>query len=206
MKFAYCYTGANVPAIKEFDIESTANVEKGQVVCAQGNVVTETVKGAKLIGVCEETHTGKEDLLNTRSNGTKIRVNVTDGVYQAQAIKLVAENGCTDNTFVCNAEGLSDACVGGVLVNVKNANASARKIIGFSVNADKATLSVENGETASEGDVYAIIPALGATVKLDKEKTGYSFNNTDTDVELCCVGFDVDRLNVYVKLKNTIFA
>ena len=49
MKFSYCYAGGNMPAIKEFDIESTANIEKGQVVCAEGNVITETVKGAKLI-------------------------------------------------------------------------------------------------------------------------------------------------------------
>ena len=214
MKFAYCYAGGNMPAIKEFDIESTANVEKGQVVCADGNVITEKVKNAKLIGVCEETHKGVEDMLNARSNGTKIRVNVTDGVYETEAVKLVAKNGCTGTSFVCDADGLSEACVGGVLVLVEKADGSTntekagkvRKITGYSVSGNVATVTAENGEVPYVGDVYALIPALGAELCLDENKTGYSFNNTNTDVELRCVGFDIDRAKVYVKLENTIFA
>lgn len=214
MKFAYCYAGGNMPAIKEFDIESTANIEKGQVVCAEDNVITEAVIGGKLIGVCEETHTGKEDLLNSRSNGTKIRVSITDGVYETDAVKIVAKNNGTESTVVCDGEGISASCTGGVAVLVEKAPGSTnadkigtvRKITGCTENGDTATVSLENGNVPYEGDVYALIPALGTTLVLDKSKTGYSFNNTNTDVELRCVGFDIERAKVYVKLENTIFA
>ena len=214
MKFSYCYAGGNMPAIKEFDIESTANIEKGQVVCAEGNVITETVKGAKLIGVSEETHKGTEDMLNARSNGTKIRVNVTDGVYETDAVKVTAKSGCTANAFVCDGKGLSSSCASGVLVLCEKAENSTnkdktgtmRKITGCSVSGGNANITIENGNVPCEGDVYAVIPALGTSVVLDEDKTGYSFDNTNTDVALRCVGFDVDRAKVYVKLENTIFA
>ncbi len=214
MKFAYCYAGGNIPAIKEFEIEKTASVEAGEVVCATNGVITGAVKGGTVIGVCEETHTGKEDMLNARSNGTKVRVNVTDGVYEADAVKLCALEGADETTFTCDSTGLSDATVGGCLVLVEKAEGSTntdkigavRKIVGCTGNDDAAYITVENGGVANAGDIYALIPALGTSLELDTTKKGYSFNNTKTDVTLRCVGFDVARAKVYVKLTNTIFA
>ncbi len=214
MKFAYCYAGGNTPAIKEFDIKADASVNAGEVVCAFDGVITENVNGGTVIGVCEETHTGKEDMLNTRSNGTKVRVNVTDGVYEAEAMKLCAIENGTETVFKCESAGLSDAAVGGCLVLVEKARGStntdkigtARKITGITVNGETAAVTVENGAAAYAGDVYVLIPALGAKIKLNSAKNGYCFDNAQTDVTLSCVGFDTKRAKVYVKLTNTLFA
>lgn len=214
MKFAYCYAGGNIPAIKEFDIEKTASVETGEVVCAVDGVITGETSGGTVIGVCEETHTGTEDMLNIRSNGTKVRVNVTDGVYEAEAMKLTATAEGTATSFKCESTGLSDAVTGGCLILLEKGEGSAntdkigevRRITSCTISGDSAVMNLSLGGTAYKGDVYALIPALGAALVLDPTKKGYSFNNTDTDVLLRCVGFDAERAKVYVKLTNTLFA
>ena len=214
MKFAYCYAGGNIPAIREFDIEENANVEAGEVVCAKSGVVDGTVKGGVVLGVSEEPHTGKEDMLNSRSNGTKIRVNVTDGVYEVDAKKLTASSNGTATTFVCSSDGLSTSASGACLVLVEKAENSTntdkigtvRTVSACAVSSGTATLTIENGAATYKGDVYALIPALGTSLVLDTTKKTYAYVNSNTDVTLKCVGFDIDRTKVYVKLTNTIFA
>lgn len=214
MKFAYCYAGGNIPAIKEFNIEKNANVEAGEVVCANGGVIDGTVKGGVALGVCEETHTGSYDMLNARNDGTKVRVNITDGVYETDATKLTATTEGTETIFVCASEGLSESVEGACLVLIEKAPNSTntdkigtvRKVSACAISSEAATLTIENGGAAFKGDVYALIPALGASLVLDSTKKTYSYVNSDTDVTLKCVGFDIDRAKVYVKLTNTIFA
>ena len=215
MKFVFCAAGANQPAIREFDIQPDACIEEGRVVCATGGVADESVKNGILLGVAAETHSGKADILNPRSDGKRIRVNVTAGaVYSAKAKSLTALTGCTATAFSCNSTLFSSAVTSGVLVLRSKADGSTntdaigavRTVSACAVSSGKATFTVSSGGVPCAGDVYEYYPALGAEVYADSDGTGFAPVNASTDIKLKVVGIDAEKGEVFVTLKNLLFA
>jgi len=213
MKYLFNASGANQPAICEFDILGETAVREGEVVCLTGGVIKGNVKDGVLIGVSAEEHTGTADILNARADGSRLRVNVSpDAVYAVKAMKLSATAG-TATTFVCSAAGLT-ASAAGKLVLVAKSSTSAntdrigtqRKISSCTVSGTTATFTIQNGAAPNTGDTYAFIPTIGTAMCLDGDKDGAVMANADTDVKLRVVGADAEKCEVFVKLTGGLFA
>ena len=210
MKFLYSLGGANTPVIREFDIDSTENIEKGQAV----NISTDSIISVGAIGGCigiaAETHTGEKDILNERNDGTKIRIDITrNGVYSVPAPKFTATSGST-TTFVCNSEGVTTNLANSVLVlvskgeNSENTDSvgSVREIQSVSVSGTVATLTVESGSTISEGDVYAVMPVYGFTGYVGDDGKSFSCAMKSNVTKLYVVNRNTDTLSLEVMPKK----
>ncbi len=215
MKFEFCAGGANVPVIRDFEVNKTAEIYEGQVVCLTDGVIDEAVEDGIVIGVAAETHTGKEDVLNARANGNKIRVNISpDAVYSAKAKTLTANSANGATLIKCTTSEFSSSVTGGALVLVEKAENSTntdkvgaeRKVTAVAVSGGVATFTVSDGGVACEGDVYAYYPEMGGVMTLDNTKCGFAPVNADCDVEIKAVGRNTQTGEVYFKLENSLFA
>ncbi len=214
MRFSFNTTGVNQPVIREFDIDKTENIQYGQIVCINNGKVTSELMGATPLGVSAETHSGREDLLNVRSNGDKIRVIVGAGsAYQADAIYLTVNEKGSMNSIKTPFMYMPDV-VNGELMLVKKAKdsinydkiGSTRKITSYTITTEGVTFNVSNGSSSSIGDVYALFPGIGSKVKVDEKKTGIALENVETDVTFKVVDVDKDTKSVYVTMNNCLFA
>lgn len=215
MKFLYCASGANQPAVKEFEVIADKEINEGQVVCVKDGVIDGTVKDGVVLGVCAETHTGKSDILNRRANGNRLRVNITpDAVYAAKAKKITAALGCSATAIKCSDSTFSASVKSGSLVLCEKASGSTntdeigaiRKISATAVSSGTVTFTVDEGAVACEGDVYEFYPELGDEMYLDAEGFGYAAVNALTDVKLKTVGADTKKSEVHFKLLDLLFA
>lgn len=199
MKFLYSLGGGNIPVIREFDIEKTKEFKKGQAVgiSTDGVICVGAVGGC--IGIAAEDHTGENDILNERNNGTRLRIDITKGgVYEVAAQRFTATGG-SKTTFVCNAEGVTTNLNNSKLVLVSKGENSentdsigtVRRVNSISVSGASATFTVESGACICTGDVYALIPEYGFK--------GYVGN--DGESFCCAVGSNVTEL--YVVNYNT---
>ena len=67
------------------------------------SLVTKAGDGDFIIGVTQEEHTGEHDELNSRSDGTKIRINIApDAVYEVPLPSYTAKSG-TATTIVTDS-------------------------------------------------------------------------------------------------------
>lgn len=210
MKFLFNASGANAPLIKEYDIASDFSVSFGEVVGMADSLVTKAGDGDFIIGVSQEEHTGEHDELNSRSDGTKIRINIApDAVYEVPLPSYTAKSG-TATTIVTDSSGLSTSLTSGYALLLSKGAGSAntdnvgtkRRISSCSVSGSTATITVAEGGTVSEGDVYLLIPDIGDEMYLDTSKTGAVFYNADSTVKLIAVCADSDRGTLGVKIKT----
>ncbi len=216
MKYSYSAGGYTQPCVKEFEIQNDAFVEKGQAVCATDGIIGENTKGGTFVGICDETHTGKPDILNERADKNKVRVVVSpDAVYATAPITVTCTAKGTGTTVTASADGIDANLVKGATVVLSGKGASsvndgkignARKVVSCTVSGETATLTLSEGETSDEGDIYEIYPAMGTKMYLDENKNGVVFANTNTDVSFKTVGFDINKKEVFVKGENMLFA
>lgn len=215
MKFVFCASGAVQPTIKDFAVQEDKEINCGEAVCLTGEKITGAKKGGTLLGVAAETHSGKEDILNARANGGRIRVNITPGaVYAAKAKVLTADSGCTATSFKCTDSYFGTSVSSGKLVLKYKAPTSTnteeigaeRTVSACAVTSGAVTLTVSSGAAACEGDVYEYYPKIGSEVYLNADGTGFEPINSATDVKLKTVGGDTVKSEVYFTLKNALFA
>lgn len=210
MNFLFNACGANTPLIKEYEIAKDTEIKAGEAVAINDSLVVKADDGDIILGVSAEDHSGKEDILNVRSNGEKIRVNIACGtIYEASAPVYTVLAGSSSNSLVVSSAGLSANIKSGRAVLISKAENSAneaalyseRRITACSVSGANATLTVEDGETASEGDVYMIIPDIGDEVYLNFAGTGISLYNSASTVKLICACADktTGKLGVFFK-------
>ena len=118
MKFLYSLDGANIPVIREYDIEANNKFKKGQVVKISTDGIISIGAAGGSIGIAAEDHTGEKDILNERNNGTKLRIDITrDAVYEVDAPRLVATGG-SNTTLICSANGITTNLTNSKLVLV----------------------------------------------------------------------------------------
>lgn len=214
MKFLYGLYGANIPVIREFDIDGNLKVEAGSIirVSTDGSKISPTAIGYCL-GVAAEDHSGEKDILNARSNGKKLRVDITGGgVYSVAAPRFTAIAGGTATKAVCENDGYTTSLVGSCVIlaskgeNSTNTDSvgSIRKITGVSVADGVATISLSDGGVVCEGDVYAIAPVTGFKGNVADDCKGFGFS-TGTGVTLSVIGIDKANLCLEVLLGSKLF-
>lgn len=213
MKFLYSLYGANVPVIKEFDIRNNLMIQAGEIVrCSSDGDISPASIG-ECVGVAAEDHSGKEDILNARANGTKLRVDITGGgVYAVPAIKLTASKTGTATTFICTSSKINNSINKSKLVLVQKGDNSTntdsvgteRTITNTTTTGDDTTITLSNGGVSSEGDVYALVPYTGFRGNVAED--GKSFTVlTGTGVGLVVMGYDKNTACLEVLLGDKIF-
>ena len=214
MNFMFNLSGANAPFIKEYNIASDCNIALGEVVGITDGVVVKALGADAILGVSAEHHSGKEDILNARACGTKIRVLCSpDAVYSAKAPEYTVLTA-TQTTLRIPSIGLSSTLNSGYAVLVSKAENSlntdaigtARRISACAVEGDFATITLSAGSIAQSGDVYMILPDIGQKLALDTTACGVCFYNSSSSCVLTCVSACEKTGNIGVKLDNTIFA
>ena len=89
-------SGAVLQSEREYDIASNTNVTVGALVKLEKGLVVPVVSAetGAVLGITAEAHTGTEDALNPRNNGTKIIVRDAPGaVFACPAPVVVAISG-----------------------------------------------------------------------------------------------------------------
>lgn len=214
MKFLYSLGGANIPVIREFDIDAVTKFENGQIVKISTDAVLAPDAPGGCIGVAAEDHTGEKDILNKRNNGSKLRIDITrDAVYAVNAPKLTATGGSA-STFVCNASGITTNLSKSKLVLVRKGEnsentdsaGSVRKVKTVTVSGSTATFTVDAGSVICEGDVYAVIPEYGYKGYVSDNGKDFGFAMSSVSPELYVVNYDTDTLVLEVMLKKDYIA
>ena len=215
MNFLFNLSGANTPLIKEYDIAPDTEITHGDVVGIVDGLVGKTAVGSSVIGVAAEDHTGEKDILNARSDGDKIRVDITDGaVYSAKAPVYKVKSTSSSNTAIAvSSVGLSSSISSGYLVLRHKADDSentdnvgdARKVSACNISGQTATFTVSAGGTAYKDDEYVFMPEIGSDVYLDSTARGIAAYNSASTVKFIVVCKDDKAFTVGVKLKTTLF-
>lgn len=214
MKFLYGLGGANVPVIKEFELSNSAEaIEAGQALkCTNRGLVGKNVEG-KYIGVAAEDHSGKEDLLNPRANGKKIRIDITkDAVYSVPMMKLTAVANGSPITFVCEGGYITGNHTTFNLMLISKGEGSTntdaigsfRKIDYVDTTNPNYVYEIETGSTTCIGDVYALVPYIGFKGGVDSTNKGMEFC-ADTGTEFTVVGINKTDATVEVKFDSGLF-
>ena len=214
MKFLYSLGGGNTPVIKEFDIGSNTKFEIGKVVrCnSDGTIGHKCVGGC--IGVVAEEHTGEKDILNERSNGNKLRIDITkNAVYSVPAMKVTATAGST-TTLVCSSAGIASSLSGATVVLVRKGEnsentdlvGSERRVETVAVSAGNATFTINNGAKICVGDVYAIFPVYGYKGVVADDGKNFAAACSDVVTNLYVVNHDKKQLTLEVMLEKNFIA
>jgi hypothetical protein len=156
------------------------------------------------LSVFDETHTGKPDILNARSDKNKVRVIVSpDAVFASKCIAKECTSDGTSTTVSVSADGIDENLVRGATAFCKG---EMRKILSCTISGNVATITLAEGEISEQGDIVEIYPALNTKMYLDENKNGVVFANTSTDVTFKTVGFDADKKEIFVMCENLLFA
>lgn len=188
---------------RDYDIAANTVVYYGQVVTVAEGLVTPAAQKqtGRVLGIAAETHTGTEDALNGRNNGTRILVyDAPDAIMQCVAPEVTAAEGGGATTLVAAelATFADDDFNGGYVKLLRKADESAntdelgkvRRVTDFT--AASKTFTLESGGTPEAGDVYALFPPIGfAKGQLDGEKQKLDLGDTCA-LALKVVGMDRD--------------
>lgn len=174
MKPSYDVTGSQVTGIKEYDIDAATAVSIGQVVkLSAGKVVLAAVgETSPILGTAVESHPGTADTLNTRSNGTRIKVyDSPTQVFEGVAPQVTATNGTTTTLVAGAIAGVfaDSDFVGGKMKLISKAVASTNTdplgtvypITGSTAVSGTFTTTQAAGGAITAGDVFAIFPPVG---------------------------------------------
>ena len=210
MKFLFGMGGANVPVIKEFEIVKENEVQHGEILFINENGVVDAENGKILLGVAAEDHSGKKELLNERSNGNRIRVDITkDGVYMAENPVLVALSDAEAGKFVCSSYEIDENAVGcGIALVSEGGKAmtqdkpyAIRKITAVTVSGETATVTVEGDNPTYAGDGYIFIPYTGYEMGINEDGMGV----TPKAGEHKAIVVSCEAYGIAVKPENKLF-
>ncbi len=174
-------TGAVLRSAGEYDVAHETVLAPGQVVKLAEGLVVPAAAGetGAILGVTAEGHSGKEDPLDSRAAGEKVRV------YDDPMVELacpapalaVAEGAGTSLSLVCAAAYEANAFQGG---HVKGADGAVRRITASAAVADgKLALTVEDGAAPAVGELVQIFPPVGfAGGNLTGDGTGLTLEAT----------------------------
>lgn len=158
-------SGAVLQSEREYDIASTTSVVVGAFVKLEKGLVVPAVSAetGALLGIAAESHTGVEDALNPRNNGTKIIVRDAPGAItacKAPVVEAISGSGATTVKFTATSGAGSNAFDGGY---IKDKTGAVRRITTGSESSGTVTLTVESGDTVAAGDKIVFYPPVGCT-------------------------------------------
>ncbi len=169
----YCMNSAGLsnPCIREYEIDTAADLGKGTVVTISGGKAKKASEGDVILGILAEDYKAEKNELDHRAGKGYVKVIVSPGMLcTVKTSEFEVETVGTANTV--NVGGMTmpsatNAFVGGFVKLVAKLESSAntdsvgtlRRITASS----GSKLTVENGGVAQIGDRYAIIPPAGFT-------------------------------------------
>jgi len=201
MKFLYGIGGANIPVIAEFEVEKDTVLYAGETVGLENGVVTKNLDGG-VLGVCAENHSGKEDILNARANGTRIRVDITTGGVYRTAAPEITTIICGGTSVTVSADEVSGSLEGAKLVlcykeqNSESTDAvgSMFEVVSCTENGENLVLTLDGRCDVLLGDRFRVLPATGSEITLG-----------GTGTKMTVVGRNVENGCLDVTLSNRIF-
>ena len=203
MKFYQKLDGGVLLSAREYDIAATTAIVEGQIVKLTSGLVVAAAAGetSAILGIAAENHSGVEDALDPRANGTKIVVvDDPETVMQCAAPQITAAAGGSATTIVAAENNLAafsaNDLTGGYVQLVSKADGSTnedaigqvRRITSFA--SASSTLTVDSGGTPTAGDVYAVYPPVGfAKGNLNETRTALVLTAT-ANLSLKVIGHD----------------
>lgn len=171
-------SGAVLHSEREYDIATTTNVVVGAFVkITDGLVVAAgSAETGAILGITAEAHTGTEDALNARNNGTKIIVRDAPGAIfacPAPVVKATSGSNATTVKFT-GASGVGSSAYNGGYI--KDTTGCVRRITATSESSGAITLTVESGAAVNADDLITIYPPFGCAL------LGLSSDGTTLDI------------------------
>lgn len=156
-------SGAVLQSEREYDIASNTNVTVGALVKLEKGLVVPVVSAetGAVLGITAEAHTGTEDALNPRNNGTKIIVRDAPGAVlscPAPVVYAISGSGATTVKFTATSGAGANAFDGGY---IQDKTGAIRRITTGSESAGTVTLTIESGDTVAVGDKIVVYPPVG---------------------------------------------
>ena len=172
MRIAYNQAGVVQAPDREYDIATDTAIKAGTVVLLTENLIVQASATGEVavLGVAAESHSGVAEALNTRSNGTKIKI--SDGplnVYRSPAPIITATNGSTTAIVATGmAEFADDSLNGGYAKLIYKGASSTNtdplgtvyRITDWAGSTTTATIPTAGGAVTA-GDKFAIFPPFG---------------------------------------------
>lgn len=158
-------SGAVLQSEREYDIAAATNVVVGALVKLDKGLVVKAVEAetGALLGITAEAHTGTEDALNPRNNGTKIIVRDAPGAIfacKAPVVSAISGSNATTVKFTATTGAGANAFDGGY---IKDTTGAVRRITTGTESSGTVTLTVESGATVNVGDNIVLYPPVGCT-------------------------------------------
>lgn len=195
---------------RNYPIDAATEIQAGAVVkLSAGKVVlAAAAETGGILGIAAEFHSGKEDALNLRANGTRILVcdNPTL-IFECHAPTIKAAAGGSATTIVpasgdVDAAAADDAFNNAILVlkekaaNSGNTDALGTQIVVTDYTKTGTVMTKASGGTPGAGDVYEVYPVIGAAIggvaSLGDKRLGISLKTVGA-TKLRCIGHDYDR-------------
>lgn len=201
--------GSVLQTARNYPIDAATVIDAGAVVkLSAGKVVlAAAAETGGILGVAAEFHSGKEDALNLRANGTQILVcdNPTL-IFECPAPTIKAASGSATTivpeTGDVDASAADDAFNNAVLVlkskaaSSTNTDAVGTQIVVTDYAKTGTVMTKASGGTPGAGDVYEVYPVIGAAIggiaSLGDKRLGISLKTVGA-TKLRCIGHDYDR-------------
>lgn len=185
-------SGAVLQSEREYDIASATNVVVGALVKLTDGLVVKAAAGetAAVLGITAEGHTGTEDALNPRNNGTKIIVRDAPGAIfacPAPALKALTGGNATTVKFT-GATGIGASVFKGGFI--KDKTGAIRRITDSSETTGTISLTVETGAVVAQDEIFVLYPPIGFNkANLNSDATGIILTAT-ADMSIKVIGRD----------------
>lgn len=213
MIFSFSLGGHGVPVIKEFKTDKSSVLKKGRAAYLGEDGLVNGEGNGSFIGVFAEEHSGKNDILNARADGDRVRVDITSGgVYKMTLPMYEATSDGTETTVCFDSSAISENMTGELMMIYKSLNSvnsdgvgTRRKITGVTVSGKTATVTAEAGGKSCKGDRYAFIPKIGSLGGIDANKCGFSPAATGSSPSLKVVSCDEKALTLEAAVSGGFF-
>ena len=191
---------------REYPIAAATAVQRGQVVCLSGGLVTPAAPAqtGAILGIAAEDHPGTADVLQPRADGTVLLVYDNPGlIVECPAPEVTAVSGSATTVVAsgaCLSGALADGAFSGGLLKLKSkaaAGANTDPAGALKRVADYAkatyTFTVPAAGTADAGDVYQVFPPVGfSALALDADLLRGIVTSTGATA-IRVVGADTER-------------
>lgn len=201
--------GSVLQTARNYPIDATTEIQAGAVVkLSAGKVVlAAAAETGGILGIAAEFHSGKEDALNLRANGTQILVcdNPTL-IFECPAPTIKAASGSATTivpaTGDVDASAADDAFNNAVLVlkekaaNSGNTDAVGTQIVVTDYAKTGTVMTKASGGVPGAGDVYQVYPVIGAAIggvaSLGDKRLGITLKTVGA-TKIRCIGHDYER-------------
>ena len=206
MTFSFCTTGAVNPVIRDFPVEETAKIKEGVIVYLDENGKVSTNAQGNLLGVTAENHSGEKELLNARSCGDRIRVDITSGgVYSLRMPVFTVVSATDDGITVSGGTALKNGAKGNIVLVEKTDGSignigETRKISSVTIDGENAIISPDGNMNISEGDKLMYVPVIGTKGRPDENCNTFAVDVSGSSPVLTVISTDTNAgiVNVFI--------